>query len=237
MNKRIVALIVLCPLLIWGQAGKEHETRLFRLRYAPASRIESLLAANDYLIRSDDQMRVLVLTAAPERLNTAERMIQELDQPAASIGLRDVELSAYIIAGTDQNQNHTEDFTAVEPVIKQLKSIFPYKGYQVLNTILLRSREGEPVDTQGMLLNVNGSDSKSHHSYGLRFRSRVNPAQSSISLEGFDFYVGLDEGHKASLSTNVDLREGQKVVVGKTNIDDGSSGLFVVVAARILNDK
>ena len=88
-----------------------------------------------------------------------------------------------------------------------------------------------------MLLNVSGSERKDHHNHGLRFRSRVDLTKNSINLDEFDFFVTLDAGYKASLTNDVDLREGQKVVVGKTNIDDGSSGLFVVVSARVLRDK
>ena len=46
--------------------------------------------------------------------------------------------------------------------------------------------------------------------------------------------------HSASLKTNIDVRDGQKVVVGKTNIvgaedvkNDGA--LFVVVTAKVVD--
>ncbi len=51
-----------------------------------------------------------------------------------------------------------------------------------------------------------------------------------IRLQNFHF-----QSHGADVNTDIDMREGQKVVVGNSNVDGGDSALFVVLSAKILD--
>ncbi len=68
----------------------------------------------------------------------------------------------------------------MQPVIKQLESIFPYGSYQVLEAMLIRSREGRNALTKGMMKNFPVADS-SPNDYTVSY---VNSALSPEGAEG-----------------------------------------------------
>jgi hypothetical protein len=45
---------------------------------------------------------------------------------------------------------------------------------------------------------------------------------------------GNSQNRQAAISTSIDVREGQKVVVGKANIDNADNALILVLAAKVV---
>ncbi len=246
MNKRALLLFAMSAMLGRGQQDMAmppshvpDTTKLYRLNYAQASHIVDVIGGLGFNMRGDNAMRAVVVRATPERQAEALRLISELDQPASGSS-RDVEVTVYVIAASEKTLPQSSTPGAMEPVIKQLKSVFPYAGYEVLDTMLVRSREGEEASTDGTLRHVADSADQHPQMYTLRYEARADPGgkpRTAIHLDKFQFNGFLGEGRRTSLSTNVDLQEGQKVVVGKSNIEDGSAALFVVVSARMLGSE
>lgn len=239
-SKSWITLLALCSMSIGAQsiapkeASSNSHTKLFRLRYAEPGRVEMLLSHTGYTIRADDQMHVVLVQGPPEWVVSATQLIQELDQPGSSNGPADIDVTMYVIAASNKSESTKRVMTPLESVIRQLKAVFPYTAYEILSTTQVRSRDGEDVTTEGVMRSTVESQGRPH-GYKLRYRASYSGASSAgsnaIALNAFGFEAFLDEGRKASLYTNIDVREGQKVVVGKTNIDDGSAGLFLVVTA------
>jgi hypothetical protein len=81
--------------------------------------------------------------------------------------------------------------------------------------------------------------------YVISVRSAVvNPAEKGamIRLEGLRFNARVPTGTPAAIqfqtvgvSTDLDVREGQKVVVGKSSIDGAAQSLFLVVTAKVVD--
>jgi len=46
---------------------------------------------------------------------------------------------------------------------------------------------------------------------------------------------GKDKYQHVSVATNIDMKEGQKIVVGKANIDDSENALIVVLTAKVVD--
>ncbi len=240
MSSRFWVLFLLCPLLGLGQAlpgvQEASSTKLYHLRYAQASHVDALMGPVGFNIRSDNALRVVLITAGAQKQAEAEQLIKELDQPESGFTQRDIEVTLYGIAASDKAMVQGVTPSAMEPVIKQLKSAFPYSGYEVLNTILVRSREGERASTSGSLRPSSDAPGQRPQAYDLRYQPRLDAQsaiQRTIHLDQFQF-ASYVENQKASFETSVDLREGQRVVIGKSNIDGGTSALFLVVTARVL---
>lgn len=73
-----------------------------------------------------------------------------------------------------------------------------------------------------------------------RFSVRCNLADRNdagsdrtVRLDRFEFTTRADKSG-ITIDTNFDLQDGQKVVVGNTNIDGGNSALFVVASAKFV---
>jgi hypothetical protein len=90
-------------------------------------------------------LKAIVLRGEPADVANVERTIQELDNPnresGAASGVRNIELTIYAIAGSSEPLAGFEEVTgdALAPVLKQLRAIFPYKHYELLTTVLMRS--------------------------------------------------------------------------------------------------
>ena len=56
---------------------------------------------------------------------------------------------------------------------------------------------------------------------------------TDLSLR-LDFIVKGAGNQHAAINTSIDVREGQKVVVGKANIDNADSALILVLTAKVV---
>ena len=82
-------------------------------------------------------MRVLVVTGPPDAVATIEEMVKKLDiQPPPEPKVPDFELTGYLVAGS--SQPHAEDLPpALTTTVKQLRSVFNYKSYRVMDTFVI----------------------------------------------------------------------------------------------------
>jgi hypothetical protein len=204
----------------------------------------------------NDRLHAIVASGSPTAVAEVERIIHELDN-GASNEKRDVELTFYLLSGSSEAQTPTaeQESAALVPVYRQLRSIFPLKSYRLVNTMLLRSSDS-PDSPQpqisGMLRSLNGvGPSASYqpstyrivciasadplsviHITRLSFQAKIPVSTTMLNSAG-GTSTQLQE-MSLGVDTKLDLREGQKVVVGTSNIEPGEITLFLVVSARIL---
>lgn len=208
-------------------------TTVVRVQNVAAEKVASMLVVNGGVnIRSDNSLGVIVLHGDPSTLNEIHTQIQELDRRSSN----DVEVTAYVIGATNQSSASTPVGKEIEPVVKQLAAVFPYAAYAILDTVLLRSTVGSDVQSNGVL-RLPGADSTSAQYFiGYRVESRPGNSRALIALTSFRFRAVLPNGGgESSLTTNLDIQPGQKIVVGKTNANNGEAALFVVLTARFLD--
>jgi hypothetical protein len=119
--------------------------------------------------------------------------------------------------------------------------VFNYQGFRLLGTLSWRGRDGTGGSVSGLLPSVS-SDSAQLTSYTFRTNSvgiasegrertiRIN----DLTLQ-LEFTVkGSNVSQHAVISTSIDAREGQKVVVGKANIDNADSALILILTAKVI---
>ena len=264
---KIAALfLTLFPSIILSQAPvqtvtdtnpSDKVTKVVRVRYGNARTLAALAANGAPVnVNADNLLQVIVLHGRANDTATVEQTIHELDVPAAtqtSYKSKDVELIVSVVGGS----NSTELMPGgpisevMAPVVKQLRAVFPYKSYQILSSMLLRSSEGAKAESNGVMKSLTNSDQPRPTGYGVAYdEANVSPEEGrpTIHLKNFHFRttvptpVGSTNGSQYSqiqmndvnIRTDIDLREGQKVVAGKANIDNSDLALFVVLTARLV---
>ncbi|HEX7362414.1 MAG TPA: secretin N-terminal domain-containing protein [Bryobacteraceae bacterium] len=248
-----LALIALSPIAAFSQKTDSAPATLVRLHYAKPGDIAGLLNGL-VVIRANDALRAVVLRGDPQAVAKAEEIIHKLDVPQTQTSERNIVLTMYVIGATNKpapaGAKMPED---LQPVVRQLKAIFPYSTYSLLDSMLLRSREGTDMSTTGTLKFFPSQPASAGEmaticniSYHLspqrgaetsnavrlsefRFHARVPVVVGSTAAGATPQFQQVSVGFK----TTLDLPEGKKAVVGKTDIDNGDAALFVVLSAKI----
>jgi hypothetical protein len=169
-------------------------------------------------------------------------MVLGQDKQQSEPPFKNIELTVYLLSGV---QTGTADDVPQDlaSTVKQLHSLFPYKAYKLADSFILRGRispAGSGARTEGVL-----PGSGLHYSFGYG-RVRVSPEKPymvhidgiNINLTGTPTY-GPDgkqrgNGTVASISTDLDLAEGQKTVVGKSSIDGAGDALILVIVPKVI---
>jgi hypothetical protein len=205
--------------------------------------------------RSDD-LGILVLGGPPDEVTQAVEAIRRFDVPHAkrprvvAIG-PNAEITGYLLLARNEGDAPSAAMPpAIAPVVTQLKEHFPYKHYEVLETLALRVRnEGEvsgilpplaPNDPGRMLykLHLNGIRINSSGEGAAAGSGLLNIGKVQLNIEfgtptggqGKDSFVYRN----VEIKTGIDIREGQKVVVGKTAVGGNSGTIILVLTAKVI---
>ena len=218
--------------------------KIIPVRYANVGRLSQLVQIPGVSVRADDQMRVLVVSGRPDAVAAIEEMVKKLDvPPTAEPTGPSFELSGYLVSGT--SQSHADEVPAdLNSVVKQLHSIFPYKSYRVMETLVLRASPTRPggqsnSSTSGILPGTN-----SEYNFGYFSASMPSEPTRSIRLNGLNLTIrtptsehnqqGYLVSREAAIHTDVDLPERQKVVVGKSSYSGADDALILVLSVKFV---
>lgn len=195
----------------------------------------------------NNEFSTLTVRDFPENIATIEEAIRRLDVPVPPTP--GIEFHVHILiatnaAGATQNPFPTE----VSDVIRQLQSTLSYKNYSLMTSAVLRTKEG-PTGTSNkgvadFKLVTEGAARNSPIFYEYVARQikidGTTPNTSTIQIGTFNFSMripievnaGQIQYDRVGFDTPVSMREGEKVVVGTTTMQD--KGLIVVLTARII---
>jgi hypothetical protein len=247
MSKTIFLLLCLFPALVWPQtpAPEPTATRVVRVHSADAKRLAFLGSGGSPAdVRADDTLKAIVIRGKPADVEALAKIIHELDTASAAPESRNVELTVYLLSGSNSPAlaGAAESLAAMASVVKQLRAVFPYNNYQLLGTMLLRSGEGTAASTSGQFKQFGSAGDGAFPSpYFISYKAaRISPdgMAPSVHLAGFHFNLKATLGERrqfdAGVDTDVDLRPGQKVVVGKSNLESVDAALFVVLTVKLV---
>jgi hypothetical protein len=222
----------------WGQdPAPKLERKLIQLKYVEAGRVSRLLRNRNetvLVLESDDQLHAIAVTGTPEMVASVEEGVKKLDVPPI-----DFELTVYLISTTPQAGDQLPD--ALASTAKQLHGVFAFKGYQMLDSFVLRGRDGQRGTANGTI----SKDGKtSTYSFQYDGAAVSGEAPKIVNLHKLALLVRFHTGtfdkngypitHDTGLNTDVDARDGQKVVVGKSDVNNGESPLILVVTAKVV---
>jgi hypothetical protein len=188
----------------------------------------------DLFVDADDRMHVLAVRGPADAVALVEDAVKKLDVPAI-----DFELTVYLISTSAQAADQLPE--ALASTAKQLHGVFAYKGYQLLDSFVLRGRDGQEGNYGGT--SAEGTLKNSTYTFRYQRSSVLDGTPKVVTLQNLSLQIQLLTGtdskgdpayRTTGLHTDVDIREGQKVVVGKSDVNNGESPLILVVTAKVV---
>ena len=231
MKWMMVMALAVAPL--WGQ---DTVHKLVTLRYIDPFAAQNLLKNFGLQVQSDRQMKVVALSGNKAAVETAEAALIQLDKPNAA--MKDVDLTVYFVIGREEANTGGPPAASIpadlQATVATLKQTFPYKNYELLDTLALRSRAGTNASTTGQV----GGNRLTHFSVN---SVNLEADGKMIRIDGLNAGVRqlMNLGQKSDyvnvsgVSTQiVDVKEGQKLVVGRAS-DGPGKALFLVLIAKV----
>jgi hypothetical protein len=240
--KNLLAIVALAaaPLFVDCAAAQqpadpnERIQKLVTLKYIEPNVVTNLLRDFGVDIRWDPRSKVVALTGRRANVMTAEDAIKQLDVPNSA--QKNLDMTVYFVIATDQsNVTGTPIPGDLQSTVSTLKSTFPFKNYALLDTLSLRTRSGVEASTSGQfgsrmtyfrvgsatLESEGGSIRLNRLSAGLR--NPVSGGQGKIEY--------VDTGVTTEV---VDVKEGQKLVIGRSSLDGPSTAIFLVLVTKVV---
>ena len=185
-------------------------------------------------------MHALAVTAYPQTMQSIEEAVARLDTPAYAT--KNIDLTMQLVVGSDSESGGAIP-KDLESVMTQLRNVFPFKNYRLLDVLTLRTRERQKASTDsvggamqfGSVTKAVSSsfaiNSSSIGQDGVTVRLDGLRAQTRIPIE--DATPGQFSSRDLNLNTDVDIKEGQKVVIGRLGINR-EQALFLVLSAKVV---
>jgi hypothetical protein len=219
----------------WAQEKPDDQVqRLVHLKYADPADVSMLLRNFGVSLLPDQKMMVIAMNGKRSAVETAEAAIKQLDVPAAAA--KDIELVVYFVVGSDAAPAPTDSAIPadIQSAVATLKTTFPYKNYSLLDSLSLRTRAGTGADSSGQLSGARITV--------FQVRSARLEADGMIRLDRL--HAGLRVPHSTGqgkleyvdtgITTEiVDVKEGQKLVVGRSSLEGPGKALFLVLIAKV----
>jgi len=214
--------------------------KVFTIKHADVDAIARTLRIFTVSLEPNRELRVIGVGAPAALMPTIEETIRRLDVPPPTP--QNVELTVYLLIGSDQEGSVAPE---LDSVVKQLKTTFGFKGFRTIDTLVVRSRDKQGANVKGIAQLGSGPANSSAYQF-LYGAARILPDEKgrSIRLDGLRFNAHIMTrwdgagipvaSEDAAFGTDVDVREGQKVVVGKAAIGTTNSALVLVITAKVL---
>jgi hypothetical protein len=232
---------------------RKRQVKIFDVKYANVDALAGMLndtrqgSSPDKAVPQPGLHAIEVEAYSPAFLKSAEELIQRFDLPEMSVAQNhDFEIVAHILAAS---RDPSADVTLpkdLEDAAKQLKETFGFTDVTLVDSAIEHCREGRDAFTKG---NVSGlSDGATQPStYEMTHRMvRYEPGtkKGSITLYGFQFKMhlaylpagqtaGPTQWQDVTFQTDINIPEGQSVVVGKSKIGTEDKSLVLVLQVRM----
>ncbi|HTM49315.1 MAG TPA: hypothetical protein VL285_11555 [Bryobacteraceae bacterium] len=225
--------------------AEEPTGQVFQLKYADPNQLREVLSALGK-VDANSQLKTLTVVTGHEAMLAIEKLIKQFDVPPPPV--RNIDVTIYLMSALPAPAT-TALPAEMESVVKQLKSMFSYKGYQLIDTQVIRVRAGQGGEASGVVNNgssVGGAQTISQ----IKFRSAsIVPDERGQGIRIDQLRVGLKVPIRVTapgaaqtsvqfldtgIFTDVDIRENQKVVVGKANMDGSDRASIVVLTAKVV---
>ncbi|HUB80178.1 MAG TPA: hypothetical protein VMB03_15340 [Bryobacteraceae bacterium] len=247
--KRFLLALFLLSLPLAAQEEKKAEAKepatvqkLFVLKYADPQSVRNLLQVFHANLDANRDLRVLAVDATPETMAAIEDAIKRLDVPSAAPA--NIDLTVYLLVG-HEGESPTGNSPVpkdLDSVVTQLKNAFAFKSYSLLDVLALRARTGEQASTTSSGASVQNGNATAPVMTNFRINGvslggdgttiHISRLNAGINMPVPDGSNGFNR-HDLGLNTDVDIKEGQKVVIGRLGISKDQA-LFLVMTAKIL---
>ncbi len=229
---------------------KGFKSKVFEVKYRDAVNLASVLVPlgsgfKGASIYPNFELKIITVRDFPENLATIEEAIKRLDTPATPP--RNIELHMHVLVASDTRGN-TGSTTAQVPtelrdVLTQLRETLSYRNYELATSVVQRLTE----TARGLRGKGTAEISRSATPAGSvtlpyeYFVNSVTLASTStgapiVQIGEFTFSTGLTSptlDNRTQVQTALNLRDGEKVVVGTATL--GDRALIIVLTVKLVN--
>src|ERR1700689_4369211 len=209
-------------------AEKHDAVVLVHLKYADPELAAQLLSHTNVSLATDRTLHLMVISGDPDRVTLAQKIIQDIDVPGSAgvmlpgppVSQSDLEFTVYLLAGLNKAEESGSApaasawrTKALEATVSQLRAIFPYASYRLLDTAVLRVNGSSNGEVGGILPPLGDAGDPLNYVIDTQVRGIMpKEHESQISVHEFRFEM-RPKGGTVSVKTALELREGQQVVV------------------------
>jgi hypothetical protein len=228
------------------KAQKETPLRkeIVKLKYVRAQDIQSILQAyvgrGGHVSFNPSMPSILSVSDTPENVDKILAAVREIDVKPA-----DIQFTVQLVLGAETGEPGKESMTN-DPIIRELKNLLKYKTYTLLDASLVRAmdhedsevRLGEKTDFELQLRpKVMRDEKTSLIQTMVRLRRIVPAVQSSITAPGSSAPtpVTVTEHGEMLIGTTLNIKSGEKAVVGVSKLDGGGKGLILIISGKIVD--
>jgi hypothetical protein len=213
---------------------------------------DKILRQFEINVTSSRDLGVIVLSGPAEEVAAAEDAIRRFDRPqAAGSAPKNLAFTAHLLVARQQAGTGQPLPEELKPVIDQFRGVFAYKAYELLDTLAIRMADDRRAESRvdGLVRWPSGAaqPARTHLRLANARITGEDEKARSIRIPELTVIVELpiavtDEGKAAIptiayretiIKTGLDIREGQRVVVGKASFDGTNDALIVVLKVDI----
>ena len=227
-----------------GLAMAEQVTKVVDIHYSDRDRLANLVQSKSVNIRFDPQAKFVVLQGERVEVEAIEEIVKKIDLPPLNM-----EFTFELISGSKSAGKATELPAALGGVAKEMKTLFGFQNVTLMDTMTIRMQDGKESSASGALPSLLAADanppkatysinikqagwngtkgSRSARISELRFNARIPFSTSNTDNTRYQF-------SEMGIHTGLDMKEGQRVVVGKVGMDSGSNPFFLVVSCKVV---
>jgi len=130
--KRLILILALLAGVAWAQ----DKAVLIQVKYADVNRLVAVITGMSIRATPQAQLRVITVVGTEEQIATAQDVVKKLDVP--EVPAPNIELTVHLLYGAAQDSAADAVPQDLQSTVKQLRSLFPYKSYRVMDTFVLR---------------------------------------------------------------------------------------------------
>jgi len=194
------------------------------------------------------ELKLITIRDFPENIATIEEALRRLDTPEPA--RPDIEFRVHILIAANSAQAAAANEYPAElgEVVKQLRTTLSYKSYYLMSSQVLRSKEGpgglgnKGVAEFRLSPDTAGREHPIFYEYRIERVSLESAAPSAwkVHVGNFNFNIRIPlivgngglQYENVGFNTPVSVREGEKVVVGTTSMQD--KGIVIVIVANVI---
>jgi hypothetical protein len=239
----ILALFASCSLGV-AQTNSDiklpSDVRIYEPKNLTADRAQRVVNSVRYIMNNavglgwDDVMHAFVIRSSkPELVDMAESLIKRSDVPEPRI-----ELTVYLVRASLSSQPAGAAFSGnplpadLKAAIDEMKGAFNYAHYSLWDAIILELK-GNGGETQG-ILPANSPARPYVYTVGYGLDGGGLTESKTLNLAHFTFSIKMPEDLESHIRTDVTVREGQKLVLGKIRLlPSANADLFLVLTTKV----
>jgi type II secretory pathway component GspD/PulD (secretin) len=220
---------------------RQFKNKIFEVKYREPSSLARVLhqlgsGFKGAAISANNEFNTLTVRDFPENIATIEEAIKRLDTPAPAPS--SVQLHMHVLLASNRSAPAPigEIPAELKDVITELRGTLTYRNYELVTSVLQRLTETNRSLNGNGLAQVPGSQSgttTAQYEYYVSQLSFAPNASGTQAIQIQDFIFNLQgEGIRGRVQTALNLRDGEKVVVGTATINDRA--LIVVLIPKIV---